>query len=346
MKRSTYCLMLALLLVGQGLIAQQIEQVQRSLITKRTATWCPNCGSWGWTFFHNLIADNEQSCVFMAAHYSGALETGVAIDLTNNFGGNYQPEFFFDQVKYPVSPFNLDTYRPAFKTLADSAYTAQPVANCAFSPVYVNGAIQVDAKIKFFQPAEGEFYFGVYLVEDHVLAYQSGQGNDADHRYVLQESFTNESFGELLANGSIAADDEFSKSYSLPIGDPTGYDYHIVGIIWKKEGTKYKLVNVWSTDTFGAPSAAREIQGLNAFRLTPNLTRGETQLNLQLETPLPQTRIDILDLQGEVIQQVFEGSLAKGEHHFQLQLNSLPKGQYLVKLSAKKGIKVQRLLIQ
>lgn len=346
MKRSTFSLMLACLFIVQGLIAQQIEQVQRSLITKRTATWCPNCGSWGWTFFHDLISDNEQSCVFMAAHYSGALQTGVASDLTNNFGGSYQPEYFFDQVKYPVSPFNLDTYRPAFKALADSSYSASPVANCGFTPFYENGAIQVNAKIKFFQPAVGEFYFGVYLVEDHVLAYQSGQGNDADHRYVLQASFTNASFGDLLVDGSVSANDEFSKSYSLAIGDPQGYDYHIVGIIWKKEGSKYKLVNVWSTDTFGEPLAAHDIPGLTNFGLAPTIATGNTTLNLQLETPIFEAEVDLLNMQGVIVNEVYRGQLMPGIHHFNLNLDQLPKGQYLVKLSGKEGIRVQRLIIQ
>lgn len=346
MKRSTFSLMLTCLFVAHGLIAQQIEQVQRSLITKRTATWCPNCGSWGWTFFHDLIQDNEQSCVFMAAHYSGALETGVAIDLTNNFGGNYQPEFFFDQDKYPVTPFTLEAYRPVFKALADSAYAATPMANCGFTPVYQNGAIEVDAKIRFFQPASGEFYFGVYLVEDHLMAYQSGQGNDADHRYVLQASFTNESFGELLVNGTVAANDEFTKSYSLPIGDPTGYDYHIVGIIWKKEGSKYKLVNVWSTNTFGDPTQAKEISGLTSFSLAPNLTSGNTLLKLQLENTLPDATLEILNLEGVPVEKVYSGFLPAGVHHFNLDLSHYPKGQYLVKLSGKEGTKVQRLIVQ
>ena len=346
MKRSTFSLMLACLFVAHGLIAQQIEQVQRSLITKRTATWCPNCGSWGWTFFHDLIQDNEQSCVFMAAHYSGALETGVAVDITNNFGGNYQPEFFFDQDKYPVSPFTLDTHRPLFKALADSAYAASPLANCAFTPVYQNGAIEVNANIRFFQPADGEFYFGVYLVEDHVMSYQSGQGNDADHRYVLRAAFTSASFGEMLANGNVAANEEFTKTYSLPIGDPAGYDYHIVGIIWKKEGSKYKLVNVWSTDTFGDPTSARVIQGLSSFKLTPNLTSGNASLKLNLDTNLPDASIDILNLRGVVVDKVYSGSLASGVHHFNLNLDQFPKGQYLVKLTAQNGIKVQRLVVQ
>lgn len=346
MRHSSFCLMLILLTVVNGLLGQQVEQTQRSLITKRTATWCPNCGSWGWTFYHDLITENQQTCVFIAAHYSGALETGVAADLTENFGGNYQPEFFFDQVKYPVTPFTLDTYRPLFKSLADSAYNVAPVANCGFAPIYVNGAIQVDAKIRFFQPASGEYYFGVYLVEDHVIAYQSGQGNNANHRYVLRASFTNDSFGELLVNGSVAANEEFSKSYSLPIGDPSGYDYHVVGIIWKKEGSKYQVVNVWSTNTFGTPTSTHKIASLTGLELAPNLTNGSSLLKIELESALPGAQIDIYDLQGQAVQQVYRGDLPAGQNAIELNLNLLPKGQYLVKVASKEGVVVRRLIVQ
>ena len=39
--------------------SQDVPEVQQSLITKITATWCPSCGGWGWTFFENILADND-----------------------------------------------------------------------------------------------------------------------------------------------------------------------------------------------------------------------------------------------------------------------------------------------
>jgi hypothetical protein len=51
----------------------EVPATQKSLITKRTADWCPLCGGWGWPFFRQLILDNSNKAVLIAAHYSGAL---------------------------------------------------------------------------------------------------------------------------------------------------------------------------------------------------------------------------------------------------------------------------------
>lgn len=346
MKQPYLVLLLVLAIASQTALAQQVEYTQRSLITKRTATWCPNCGSWGWTFFHDLISDNHDKALFFAAHYSGALETGVAADLTNNFGGSYQPEFFFDHIKQPVTPFSMAQYRDYFKHLTDSAYVATPTANSTFTANYYDGAIHVDATIEFFKEAEGDFFFGVYLVEDHVMAYQQGQGNNADHRYVLQASFTPDSFGELLTSGTITAGSTFQKKYALSIGDPTGYDYHVYGIIWKKAGSKYELVNVWGTDDVEIGSPSTELKQLALFRPLPNVGKGHGFVELSLEAPLAEATIDVLDSQGRPLQVLHRGALSAGEHRLAFDLGQLPAGTYLIRLRSSQGQRIQRLIIQ
>ena len=43
--------------LGMNAIAQTVEAKQNTLITKKTATWCSFCGTWGWDFFENLVED-------------------------------------------------------------------------------------------------------------------------------------------------------------------------------------------------------------------------------------------------------------------------------------------------
>ena len=73
--------------------SQDVPEVQQSLITKITATWCPNCGGWGWTFFENIYDDNADKALLIAAHYSGELQTSVSSDFADNFNISYQPFF-------------------------------------------------------------------------------------------------------------------------------------------------------------------------------------------------------------------------------------------------------------
>ena len=77
MNKNTFTLLIACLFAMQA-IAQQVAQVQRSIVTKRTADWCPNCGTYGWTYFKDAIEQNGDKAVFIAAHYSGGLAAPAA----------------------------------------------------------------------------------------------------------------------------------------------------------------------------------------------------------------------------------------------------------------------------
>ncbi len=45
MKRFLYLIILVFL--STWVYAQEVPETQKSLIIKRTATWCPPCGGWG-----------------------------------------------------------------------------------------------------------------------------------------------------------------------------------------------------------------------------------------------------------------------------------------------------------
>lgn len=344
MKRSMFTILLAFLFILQG-AAQQVEQVQRSLLTKRAASWCPPCGGWGWAFFDSLLDDNAGKAVFFDAHYSGNLQTTVSDDLTVNFGGLYQPEFFLNENKIAVLPGNAAAMRNDVKNLVDSTYATVPVANTGFVPVYADGAINVEATVRFFQAAGGEFYLGIYLVEDHVIGFQQGQGNDADHRKILRACFSSDSWGELIASGNVSAGTEFTKQFSLPTGNPSEHDYEIAGVIWRKEGGKYHLVNVWSTTEFGDPTATAGLTALRQFEVQPNLAAGRTTVCIDMIESAADAAIDLIDLNGRVVQALFNGGLAAGHHSFTIN-SEAEKGLYFVRLRAGGAEAVRKVIFQ
>lgn len=317
MKKSTFTILLLSLFLMQG-IAQQVAQEQRLLITKRTASWCPNCGTWGWTLFKNLTEDNEDKAVLIAAHYDGVLASSAGEELTDNFGGFYQPRFFVNETDQNASQGNIGSIRASVKDQVDAAFALTPVANTGFAPVYSDGALKVDAKVKFFQQAQGDYYLGIYLIENHVTAYQSGIGNNAEHMRVFRESFTAGTFGNQIVNGNVAAGSEFSLSYSLPIGDPQGYDYEIVGIIWKKEGEKYLPVNTWSTSQINTATAVKETTVSQRLTAVPSVTGSGTQIRLELAEQQPVASIDLVNVQGKQVANLHRGLLTQGLHTFEI----------------------------
>jgi len=48
------------LLLSLNLSAQPVQEKQMSIVVKKTATWCSNCGSWGWQWFKDVIDDSHQ----------------------------------------------------------------------------------------------------------------------------------------------------------------------------------------------------------------------------------------------------------------------------------------------
>ncbi|HHB79571.1 MAG TPA: hypothetical protein ENK85_10105, partial [Saprospiraceae bacterium] len=61
-------ILLLLLAVGISYLAQaqEVPQTQSSLIIKKTASWCPPCGGWGWDLFEQLIDDNDSQAILWA----------------------------------------------------------------------------------------------------------------------------------------------------------------------------------------------------------------------------------------------------------------------------------------
>ncbi len=346
MKKKTFLLLIAALFILKA-GAQQVEEIQRSLITKRTATWCPNCGNWGWTLFEGLLEDNQDKAVLMAAHYDGLLENSHAGEITVNFGGGYQPRFYLNDNDISATNSSVAAKRAEVKTAVDEAYNASPVANVGFDPVFGNTTLQVDAKVKFFQNANGEYYLGIYLLEDGVIEYQSGQGNSANHKKVFRFSFTDETFGKPIANGQINAGSEFDIPFELQIGEVQGYDYEVVGIIWKLENGTYIPVNTWSTKNISPATATSEIAGLNSFNIIPNITSHQAIIQIDLQENQPNARLDIIDVNGKKVATINKGIFIKGQQSFPIEKSVVGgNGLYFVRLTDGESVSTRRVIFQ
>lgn len=325
---------------GLGLQAQEVAQVQQSLITKRTATWCPYCGTWGWDFFNALETNVSDKAVLVAAHFGGSsLENVVSLAWVDNLGGSSQPRFFVDNEMQSVNSGNQGTALVVIKDKVSANAAKQPVANVGMQTSWSGSDLSVQTKAKFFQSAEGAYYLGIYLVEDKVLANQAGQSGQVEHSRILRGSVTGTEFGELLAEGNIAAGTEFDKAYSL---DPAVYEIDnldLVGVIWKKEGSKYLAVNVWKIDAKPTVTSAAEAKKLpGSAVLQPNPAKGgDVFISLRLDSP-QECEIFLFNAPGQQVGQIFSGQLAAGEHQILISSGLLNyPGAYTVKIQTAKG---------
>ena len=80
-----------------------VPKTQMSLITKRTATWCPICGaSRAWDLKNSMIQEHTGKALVIAGHHSqgSQLYSGAAEDLIDNFQTTFsQPVFMFTRIR-------------------------------------------------------------------------------------------------------------------------------------------------------------------------------------------------------------------------------------------------------
>ena len=332
-----------------SIFAQDVPQEQRTLITKVTASWCPPCGGWAWTMFEDMIADNEEKAVLLAAHYSGNLITPAAENMAQNFGAVYQPIFFLGNENQNVSSSTAAAKRTTIKEMVDANFLETPIANAGMNATLDGNNLSVQTKAKFFQAAEGEYYLGVYVVENELVGYQASRGNDAVHEKVIRASMTSDVFGNLLMNGTIAADTEFDQTFEMTLDDTWNTEHlEIVSILWKKEGDKFEFVNTNLTSEFGATTSNVNVLLQNVeMAIQPNVVSTQSVISIDLEKDLRAATLSIFDLNGKKVAEVFSGNLTASNTTFTINKNSVPSaGMYFLVLEAEQKVLTQKVIFE
>lgn len=323
-----YIYTLLFFLLSFGIFAQ----TQKTLITKRTATWCPFCGSWGWELAKAIEEKDNPNGIVIRAHYSGDLVSEASLAITNNFGGIYQPEFYVNEEKIAVGGSTWMTKVDEFDAVIDENADELPEVSFFANSSVSGNTISLDATVNALKNMEGEYYFGAYLLEDYVVNYQSSIGNDAVHNNVLRDAFTSNVFGEEFGNATV--EEGFSKKFELSVnpegGDVNNRKFKILLILWKKDGEKYSVVNI---DFFeaGQSTNVEEIKAINQFNI---YTIGEQLIIDTKETmDYMDTTIEIFDSTGKRIQSqrlnnqqksviLLNSSMVKGIYFYQILQNN------------------------
>ena len=74
----------------------------------------------------------------------------------------------------------------------------------------------------------------------------------------------------------------------------------------------------------------------------PNPAISSAKLRLNSENEW--IRVEILDLNGAIVQVVFEGNLSRGEHTIPMEIHDLSFGQYIVKVHKQSGLNTIKLI--
>lgn len=326
--------------------AQEVQQEQRSLVTKVTATWCPNCGNWGWTLMEGLMEDNGDKALMIGAHFSGTLESPEAIAWGQNFNIGGQPVFLVNNTNVGANSSNHVAKRTEISDMVTANLAESPVANAgveiSLSP---DNELIINTKTRFFQATEGDYYLAVYILEDEVEANQSGNISDNIHPRVLRQS-VNGDFGESIASGSIAADMEMDGTYTMAMNENWNIDHlRVTAIIWQKDGDTYNFVNGDDTNTFVPFVHTKDLVASDIdFRLSPTVVHNKAVLSFDLEEN-QQGLIRLLDINGRLVNRIFEGELVAGTQQFEV-VNQGFSGLYLVQIQINGQVLTEKIVFE
>ncbi len=332
--------------------AQEISEDQWTLVSKKTADWCSNCGSWGWSFKNDLLADQaDMPVVFWMVHYSGGLMTPTAKAISDNFGGGGQPIFFLNNDNMNVGSFNTTEKRAEFQLLIESLNGFPPFAGVGSTATFDGEKITTTARAKFLLELEGgEYWLSSYLVDDELVAFQQSQGSNAVHENILLHSFNgNNYFGENIITGQVNANQEFTVDGELDFsGQPNIPDYtegySVVTVLWGVVGGKYTPINLNRQPITLAVGTKDILQNVDISAF--HLGAGQVNLNITSDQAIDDAKVLLFDMNGQTVASQKNQQINAGENQIVLEAQELTIGTYIVVIESAIGSRSVKISVR
>lgn len=301
--RNVILLAFSVVLMSLCAEAQEVSKKNWTLIHERTADWCPYCGTWGWkmkdSIFSRFANDNV---IFMAVHHSGGLSNNTAMEFGNNFGGVSQPVFYVDGVDIDVSSGTIDQKLDETELEVGFKSTVGVIAGVGLDARMSESldSMWVDAKVEFLTDVTGgDYYFGLYLLED-VLHQQASLPGTPLHKQVLRQS-VGPVFGDRFHTGALNQGAVFNFSKKIGLVNGKRKDYKVVGIIWTKVSNKYLFFNANMVSP-ATPASSGDVVTADAASLTAFQNEsGQIIVRLSDSTPASNYTVMVTDMAGRVV---------------------------------------------
>jgi len=213
------------------------------VITKATATWCPNCGAWAWDFMEAMKAEFQSGpAIVLGAHFQNSdIESPASVWFAENLNAGSRPLFYLNNEQISAGN-NWQTAldgMPASIEAINSALTA----GLSYNSIGVDaGTISVSAKVEKIPTTPNKLYIGTYIFENNVEANQAQQGPNSLHPNVIRASMT------------MDVDPEWQVS-----------ELGIVTIIWEEVGDNFMMLASGSAHNISQLSSDDEILDARTF---------------------------------------------------------------------------------
>lgn len=311
---------------------------QFSIIVKKSADWCPNCGGWAWPVFEDLIEKTEGSnAIPILMHNSGDLANELSIALTEALGGNGQPEFFLNSDIQVITPSNADDKVDLMVEMVDSISMEDALLGIEIEDVFLSidgESLTAGLIVELYGLVTGDFSFGLYLIQNNISHNQAGQGVVIQPK-LLTASFLEEPFGirmdvDTSAIGRIRTFHTIEAPNTLSLADG---DTEIVAIIWEWDENDNK--KIYNADVLRGAidqlSVTEEIS-LVPLSLKGNIIANTATLSFESTQNIDKATFFINDMSGR---SVYTQSVAlqAGSNNLEADVSNLTEGIYVMGLN-------------
>ncbi len=338
-------MMMFAMLIVFNISAQEVSSVQWSQIQKKTADWCPPCGTWGWEFFEDMLETyHEQPVLTWATHYSGGLSNNTTIDLAANYSANGQPIFFINGANIFLGSSNSADKKELIQQTIDVNNSFTPFQGCGVDATYNGNTVSVNGRAELFA-ASGELkmYMGLYLMRKETIASQATRGSDALHKNLVIAHLTDDVFGTLLVDVDSPAGSEYFMEATYDFPDETIENYNLVSILWAKIDDNYHFLNANVQDI--EMSSGIEDEQLKSTKLVIDaVTDQQLDLNIDSQSSHTDATLSIYNMAGNIISESIT-SIDAGANTSTIQLNNLPAGMYILTLNTGKHSISERFIM-
>jgi Outer membrane protein Omp28/Secretion system C-terminal sorting domain len=328
---------IALIVLSITASAQTAPNTNVPIVNKMTATWCGPCGDWGWTLFEDIITDNKAKAIIMGTYGSSssdmynAVADAMKADFCPSAGW---PAFCVNGINNTAYASGGGIYpsttQSNCKSSCDSFAALAPAASTGYMVTKSGAVTTIKTQTKFWNAASGDYYVGVYFIEDKVLNTQNGQTGIVEHHYVLRGSATT-SWGNSILNGAATVGQTFNKDFTYTIPSTwVAANLQIVTILWKKVGSDYQFINANNAANF--PASITSIADAKNIAVYPNPSNTETNIHINLEDHA-NVSYTISDLQGRTIVNQVPQYRRFGSHILPINTANWANGNYMLHLT-------------
>ncbi len=276
-----------------------------AVMSKVTATWCTNCGTYGWSLMEDLKSEyqaNGTDALVLGVHYSGNLQSDLGKWFSSNLGFFGQPQFFVANERYPVTSGSWQTQIEGIRegisryVNDDPSFTSTSIRTS--DNIDTNGDFNISIDVSHDGNTSEDLYLSVYIFENNVEDVQASQQGVVMHPNVLRESVTDEFSGDQIVSvGDAAQDMNFNYTWT-PNSDYNIDNVGVLAIVWRKVGDDYIMDSSTAIKEWSSQLSSTEQFVDNDFTVLNNNNTIEVSSN---ESGTYQAQL--VNAQGQVISQ-------------------------------------------